>query len=70
MEFAWSFQFPPQSKDMQISVTGYSKLPISVNVNVGVKGCVVVVVFPVIDYQPAQYVPWLPPEVLMDKQFG
>lgn len=37
VSFPWVLRFPPHSKDTQIGLTGYSKLPISVNVSV--HGC-------------------------------
>ncbi len=54
---AWVFSgcsgFHPQSKDMQVRLTGDSKLPVGVSVN----GCLSLCVSPVIDWGPIQGVP-------------
>ena len=75
MEFACSprvrvgflrvLRFPPQSKDMQVRLTGDSKL--TVGVNVSVNGCLCLCVSPVMTWRLVQGVPRLSPVVSWDR---
>ncbi len=55
--------FLPQSKDMQVRLTGDSKLPVGVNVSVNRS----LYISPVIDWQPVQGVHHLLPHVSWDQ---